>query len=191
MQERVGRRDALVGIGAAAVGAAVGLPAVQRAAADVASEAPEASAAVEAPRPAFGGLAAAAGDDPVRALFGPLREGSPVSTHWRIESVYAVRSGAIPIVMSTIYGGRFAVEIFRHGAGDARPIATAGSLALFLVNQGDGSSPTSELHGLGVMALGRELEARLAQGATLPPGLVTYSRRTSWDPAGDFGVPLG
>jgi hypothetical protein len=179
-------------MGAVAVGAAVGLPEVVRAvpAAAVADEAFTREIPA-APRPAFGGLAAAADDDPVRALFGPLREGSPVSTHWKIESVYALRAGAIPVVMSTTDGGRYALEIFRHSPDGPRPIAVAGSLALFLVNEGDGSMPTSELHGLGVLALGRELEARLAAGAPIPPGLVTHRRREAWEPGGDFGVPLG
>ncbi len=244
MHERVGRRDALLGIGTVTVGAAVGIPAVVRAASPASAVEAEAGASAPPPgSPAFGGLSAAGAEDDVRALFGPLREGEPISTHWRLDAVYSVRAGAIPVSMSTLRalgevtrrsaadpsplaallrpqilevssvgapcergasaperdrvispraltGERFAVEIFRRGADGPPPVATAGSLALYLVNRGDGGSPTPELAGLGVMALARALEARLAAGAPIPPGLVTHRRRSTWEPEGFFDVPL-
>lgn len=179
-QHRFGRREALVGVGTVALGAAVGVPRLieLQASADGPAESVDQPVAHVLPA-----------TDDVRALFGALREGSAISTHWRLESVHAVRAGAIPVVMSTIYGGRFAVEIFRDEADGPTPIARAQGLALHLFNRGDGSSRTAELNGLGVMALGRALEERRAEGAPLPPGLETYRARTSRDPHGVFDIP--
>jgi hypothetical protein len=166
-------------VGAAALGAAIGVPRLLEVDA-VDPSAGEPSASHVAPA-----------TDEVRALFGTLEEGSAISTHWRLESVHAVRAGAIPVVMSTIYGGRFALEIFRDEADGPTPIARARGLALHLLNHGDGSSRTAELNGLGVMALGRALEERRAEGAPLPSGLDTYRRRTARDPEGIFDIPVG
>lgn len=177
-KSRIGRREALMGLGAAALGAVVG---VRHLAGGSGT-----SAASSARPDVAGNRLPAAGDD-VRALFGPLREGSPVSTHWKIEAIYGVREGAVPVVMSTIYGSKFAVEIFRDDPDGPTPVARARGLALHLVNGGDGSSRTSELHGLGVMALGRALQERRAEGAPMPRGLRTFRER---DPNGDFDVPL-
>ncbi len=185
-QHRLGRRDVLVGLGAAAIGGTVGVSAVRRAA-TTATEAPlpePERATPQAPAPL------ASPTDDVRALFGALGEGGPLSTHWRIESVHAVRAGAIPVVMSTIYGQRFAVEIFRADPGGPAPIARAGGLALHLVNRGDGSSRTNELAGLGVMALGRALDEQIAAGAQAPAGLETHRDRTARDPRGSFHIPV-
>ncbi len=196
MNERLGRRDALVGIGAAAVGAASGLPAIVRADGPAASPPSAASAsAVEAgveaeQAPAFGGCAMAATEDRVRALFGALREGSAVSTHWRLEALYGVRGGGFPVVLSNRRGDCFAVEILRRGEDGPPPVATAGPLAFYLVNRGDGGSPTDETNGLGAMALASALEARLRDGAPVPPGLLTQRRRLAWEPDGAFDVPL-
>jgi len=172
----------MIGIGAAAVGAAIGAPRLRL------SE-PAPPAAKPEPHDERASRVAPATEE-VRALFGSLGEGSAISSHWRIESLHAVRSGAIPVVMSTIYGGRFAVEIFRDDPSGPPPIARAGGLALKLVNRGDGGSRTDELRGLGVMALGRALEARLADGAPVPSGLQTFAERMARDPHGAFDVPV-
>lgn len=182
-QHRFGRREALIGAGTVALGAAVGVPRLLEV---EAAAPPPAQSSSQDPAPHV-----APATDDVRALFGELREGSAISTHWHLESIHAVRAGAIPVVMSTIYGGRFGVEIFREEADGPPPIARARGLALHLLNHGDGSSRTAELKGLGVMALGRLLEERRAEGAPLPAGLDTYRRRTARDPDGVFDIPVG
>lgn len=188
-----GRRQVLVGAGAAALGGLVVGPALLRRAAHdghARAERAEDGRVVEASDGGAQPAQLAPADDDVRALFGPLREGSAISTHWRIESLHAARAGAIPLVMSTIDGRRFAVEVFRSDPQGSQPIARAGSLALHLVNQGDGSSRTDELTGLGVMALARALEARLSAGAPIPNALGTHSERTARHPLGSFDVPV-
>lgn len=183
-QDRFGRREVLVGIGAATLGAAIGLPHLANADRTIAGQAPVAP-------PGTVPLVPAAPGDPARLPFGSLTDGSAISTHWRIESVNAIRGGAIPVVMSTIYGGRFAVEIFRADADGPSPIGRARGLALHLVNEGDGASRTNELQGLGVMALGRALDEQLAAGASLPGGLETYRDRMAQAPNGAFAIRLG
>ena len=127
-------------------------------------------------------------DDAVRALFGPLREGSAVGAA-RIEAIYAARAGAIPVVMSA-GGARFAVEVFRAAPDEPAPLGRAGALSLYLVNRGDGGRATPEAFGLGVQALAAALEPRVASGAPIPSALVTIAERRRAHPAGVFPVPL-
>lgn len=184
--DRHGRREALIGIGGVAIGGLIAGAAVSRGGAS-GEAGPEDPLVADGPSAPSRAGRLDAPDDEVRALFGPLVEGSPIATHWRLEAVHGVRAGAIPVVLSTAHGQRFAAEIFRDDPEAARPVARAGGLALYLVNRGDGRSPTDELFGLGVMALGRELEGRLAAGAAVPGGLGKHSER---DPRGVFDVPL-
>src|SRR5690606_5054812 len=89
-QVRVGRREALIGMGAAAAAGLVGAAALRdRVSVPPPGEPPAPS------RPAQAPLAAATPD--VRALFGTLADGAPLSTHWRVETVHAVRAGAVPV----------------------------------------------------------------------------------------------
>lgn len=186
VEKQFGRRGALLGIGLAATGAMT-VGSIDVAADEVAtpprggerpSARPDALAAHELRPPRSS----------VQALFGQLTPGSALSSHWRIEALYDVRAGAIPVVLATLSGHRFAVEVFLGGA-DARALATAGPLALYLVNRGDGSSSSDESAGLGVMALGRALEARFAEGAVVPEGLGTIADRRRQYPVGVFHIP--
>lgn len=127
----------------------------------------------------------------VRRLFAGLEAGAALEDHWRVERVYGVRAGAIPVVLSAVRGGRFAVEIFRHDEAGSDPIGIARPLALHLVNRGDGAASTDELAGLGVQALARALERRLAHGAAAPSTLLTHAERRARHPAGVFHVPVG
>jgi hypothetical protein len=132
-------------------------------------------------------------DADVRALFGPLREGAALGSGFRIETVHGIRGGAIPVVLATASGDRFAVEVFRADPEGPTPIARAGELALHLINRGSGESPTDERAGLAVMALARALEDRVARGAPLPAGLETHRARMANDPFrhGSYALPLG
>ncbi len=133
------------------------------------------------------GLVAA--DDEVRAFFGPLQPGTMIANELRIDAIHGVRAGAIPVVLSK-GERRFAVEILRHEIGSADPIGRAGSLALFLVNRGDGGTVTPEDVGLGVMALAHALEGRLREGASAPDDLWTHRERAARHPHGVFHVPF-
>jgi len=188
VDKRLGRRGAVVGLGVAVAGVAAGFP---RDGSGQAREAepPEAPAdPTERPDPLQAHALREAGDA-VRALFGELTDGADVGTHWRIESLYGLRGGAIPLVLATRSGHRFALEVFR-ASEDPAPLATAGPLGVYVVNRGDGDVPTDEASGLGAIALARALEARLAAGAPVPDDLVTMTERRRRHPTGVFHVPV-
>jgi hypothetical protein len=89
--------------------------------------------------------------------------------------VGAIERGGVPIVLRAQGGDTFRVDALRHDA--ATPgICRAGSLGLYLINQGTGSTQTNEEHGLGVMALGRLLEEREARGGAVPQLLTLQER---------------
>ncbi len=185
------RREVLVGIGVAAVAAAgvvARLPALMPSGVSV-SEALDSSAAASTASgqagPSVGPLVMPARSDDVEALFRSARTGSSlrlegVEDRWDVISVHGVRNGAIPVVLATSAGDRFAVEVFRDTPdGAATPIARAEGLALFLVNGGSGSTPTEEVQGRGVMALRRALAAARRDGAAVPAALQTRDARTA------------
>lgn len=134
------------------------------------------------------GLAVADADS--RATLAGLEPGQVIEGHWRVESVFAVRAGAVPVILSTTHGERFAVEIFRADpSSGAAPLGEAPGLALYLVNRGDGSTGTDEAAGLGVRALGRALAARRA-GEEAPASLTSLGERQRRHPGGIFTVPV-
>lgn len=187
-EKQFGRRGALAGAGLVAAGAAAGLGVISRNA-DEAPGGPDAGLprarpdALEAHR-----LTEATAE--VREFFGGLA-GATVGESWRLEALYSVREGGIPVIMSAANGSRFAVEIFRASeSGDGSPPATAGPLAIYVVDRGDGNQATDEAAGLGAMALGAALEARLADGAPIPQALGTLGERRQRHPAGIFHVPV-
>lgn len=196
--DRIGRRDALVGLGVTAAGTVAAAGLVTGATgggergmqpAGLEPTKGRAPAVAHAPAPTPPGKRLEPASEEVRALFGPLGDGAQLSSHWRVESVHAVHAGAIPVVLSVANGARFAVEVFLDDPA-GRPVARARGLALHVVNRGAGSSPTDERFGLGAMALGRALDARLAEGAPVPGGLCTQPQRAALHPDGVFDVPI-
>ncbi|MBX3273996.1 MAG: hypothetical protein KF729_27270 [Sandaracinaceae bacterium] len=187
-EKQFGRRGAILGIGVAAAGA-VGL-AIPRASDAQARPAGRPSTSTPmGPPDALAAHALRAPGEDVRALFGALGPGAEIGSHWRLEALYAVRAGAIPVVLSTRSGERFGVEIFRASEG-APALATAGGLALYLVNRGDGARASGQAAGLGVEALARVLEGRLTAGAPVPSALTTLDERARAHPTGVFHIPL-
>lgn len=186
-ENRLGRRGALLGIGLAATGAAAVLP--RLAEGDVSTGRAPAPPDPEVRPDVAGAHDLRPADASTRALFGPLAEGTRVEGT-RIEALHAPRAGALPVVLAAPDGTRFAVEVFRLDPSAPPPLAQAGGLALYLVNRGDGRTPTPEPVGLGVRALARALDARLASGASIPAALRTQAERASAHPGGVFHVPL-
>ena len=81
---------------------------------------------------------------------------------WRIVSVHPVKHGAVPVVIESRQGLRFQVDVLRR---DRHPQAKAGVgetrlYALYLVNKGRGSKPTSEEQGVGLLWLAAMLRPR-------------------------------
>ena len=191
--KRLGRRSVMAGIGIAASAAATGAAAgaanglfdsamngVDAAVDARAAAAPSAPDLLQAHH-------LSAPDAEARATLAGLEPGQVIEGHWRVESVFAVRAGAVPVVLSTTRGERFAVEIFRADPSAAAPLAETATLALYLVNRGDGATVTDEAAGLGVRALGRALAARQA---VAPAGLTSLTERQRRHPGGIFHVPV-
>jgi len=121
----------------------------------------------------------------VKALFGTLSTGSRLGAY-TVAAIYPVKLGGIPVVMEH-EGSRFQVDVLRRDDAGPKPVGETPSLALFLVNKGDGSRPTDELPGLGAMALATALASSEAQGAR-PPELLSLKERIAKYPRGDYGV---
>jgi|GEM_PF-4049889 hypothetical protein len=172
------RREVLVGLGVAAAGLGTGASLVASVAADgEPARALEGATATDGPRAAASPLALPPRSDEVDALFGPIGPGTRVGEA-NVVAVHGVRHGAVPVVLEHA-GQRFAVEVFREESGGAPPVVRAAGLALFLVNDGTGHTPTSEAKGLAVIALGRALAARREGGAPLPGSLEARSSRVA------------
>ncbi len=135
--------------------------------------------------PAVGLGMPVAGPD-VRALFGDLAAGGRLGD-WRISRVHGLYLGAIPVVMVDSAGTSFQVDVLRRDADGLQGVGNTDALSLFLANQGNGSRPTDENHGLGVMALAHQLSRR---GPADVPGLLTFSQRREQHPNAVYAVRL-
>jgi hypothetical protein len=84
-----------------------------------------------------------------------------------VQSVARSDDGAILVSMTGADGRQFELELLGH---DARTpgVARAGSLAVYVNNQGRGDTATDEAHGLAAMALARHLAGHEAAGGVLP-----------------------
>ncbi len=107
---------------------------------------------------------------------------------WRVISVLPVKLGGVPVVLESRRGERFQVDILRRdrSARARRGLTETRSYSLFLVNRGQGDTPTREDHGLGVLwlaALLRHREHRLPAAA-----LLTQRERTQRFPRGKFNA---
>ncbi len=127
-------------------------------------------------------------DEAVRKLFGELTAGGALGD-CRVERVYGVYLGAIPVVMTCSRGTRFQVDVLRRESGGPLGVGNTDNLSLFVSNQGDGDTRTDEQQGLAAMTLAAALEERLKAGAE-PPRLMTLDERLRAHPEASFAVPL-
>ena len=123
------------------------------------------------------------------ALFAELGPGT-VLDRWTIVAVHPVRHGALPVVLRARDGAPYQVDVLARDPAGPQGVAETRALSLFVVNRGDGGTPTDEEQGLGAMALARALAEREASGAALP-ALSTFAARQAEHPDGAFAVPLG
>lgn len=82
-----------------------------------------------------------------------------------------IERDALPFELRDPEGNLFVVEAHRHDP-KVPGIARAGSLDVFLVNGGNGTTPTDEARGLGAMALAAILRHRERAGAAPPAQVV-------------------
>lgn len=87
-------------------------------------------------------------------LLAPLSVGSAIGA-WRVERFGRLHAGAVSVELSGATGESFHIDICARddGAGAPVPPARTDRCDLFVANEGGGSDPTPEAHGLAAMAL--------------------------------------
>ena len=85
-------------------------------------------------------------------LIAPLNVGSEIAG-CRVEKVCGVVQGALGLVLSDREGQLFGIEVCAYDPEGPRGPATTSKFQLYIVNEGDGSVPTVEEHGLAAMHL--------------------------------------
>ncbi|HEY8040976.1 MAG TPA: twin-arginine translocation signal domain-containing protein [Polyangiaceae bacterium] len=85
----------------------------------------------------------------------------------RVLTVDRSDDGAVRVRLADAGGAPFELQLFAHDA-KTPGVARAGSLAVYVTNQGGGTAATREEHGLAAIALARHLESRERAGARLP-----------------------
>ena len=119
-----------------------------------------------------------------KALLRELPEGSRLGNKWRVEQIHGVTFGAIPVVLSSIYSGRFQIDIMRRD-DETRGVASTQKLELFVANGGNGHTATDEDHAEAALAMA-EVLARSESAA--PRGLLTLRERHARHPDGFFAA---
>jgi len=107
---------------------------------------------------------------------------------WRVISVLPVRLGAVPVVLESRRGERFQVDILRRDRSTRarRGLAETREYSLFLLNRGQGDTPTQEDHGLAVLWLAALLRPR--EQSSGPVALLTQRERNQRFPRGKFNA---
>lgn len=107
---------------------------------------------------------------------------------WRVVSVFPVKLGAVPVVLESRRGERFQVDILRRDRSTRarRGLAETCEYSLFLLNRGQGDTPTQEDHGLAVLWLAALLRPR--ERATSTVALLTQRERNQRFPRGKFNA---
>lgn len=108
---------------------------------------------------------------------------------WTVVAVHPVTLGALPIVLETVSGHRYQVDVLARDPQGPAGVAETEHFSLYVSNRGDGSSPTDEDQGLGAMALAGALREHERVADSLP-SLLTLRQRNEQHPQGSFGVPL-
>ena len=94
-----------------------------------------------------------------------------------VAAVGASEFGAIPITLVDTRGESFRVDVLRHDPA-APGVARAGSLSVYMCNNGGGSARTHEDHGIAAMEIAAHL-ARCEAAGMRPPSLLTLAQRES------------
>lgn len=109
-------------------------------------------------------------------LIAPLQVGSALGA-WTVVGMTAVRAGAVTVVLANQQGDSYPVDIcLRDDGSDApAPPARTALYDIFVANEGSGSTPTHEDHGLAAMAVAEVVRAN-EHGARID-GLSTQRQR--------------
>ncbi len=98
---------------------------------------------------------------------------------WHIASIEPLDRGAVPVLLNNhTTGARLRLDICARGA-TAAPVAESREFALYLVNNGTGSSRTSREDTLVARALARRLDAERVE---VPASLLSMDARLARHP---------
>ena len=112
----------------------------------------------------------------ITQLLRPLEAGSRFAK-WTVAQVDPLVDGAISVKIRSDEQHTFDLEIMARdtSALAQKPPAQTGKFAIFVVNGGDGWSPTREEQGLAAMTLAKIVEKN--ESAVELPGLLTHAER--------------
>jgi len=117
-----------------------------------------------------------------------LAAGTPVG-HGVVEAVLPLTAGAVPVVMRTLAGERFQVDILRRDPRGPAGVADTARLSLFVVNRGDGATRTHEAQAHAARSLATWLAARETDASVACLGhLLSHPERQRAHPAGVFSL---
>lgn len=132
-----------------------------------------------------GGLAGALAANAVGALdvpgaASPAAGSVPVQVgqrfgRWTVSAVHPVQDGALDVTVQGADGKAFVLQVLARDPSPLalQPPATTQGLAVFVLNAGDGVSPTDEEQGLAAMTLAHHLESSGHGGPVA--GLLTHA----------------
>lgn len=141
--------------------------------------------AAVAPRPEAPGLPAppraAVADDgeSLWPLLAPLTPAAQVARGWRIQEVSVISDGGACVTLVSDHG-KARVHVCRHDGNDQRAMTHSTELDLFLMNGGDGLSPTDETLAGAVETLALVLQHNETAGVEVPDALMTHSARLNF-----------
>ena len=115
-----------------------------------------------------------------------LRTGAPIGTHGVFVAVLAAHAGAVPVVMRTLEGERFQIDVMRRDPRGPTGVAETAHFALFIANRGDGSTRTDEAQAHAARALAGWIAVR--EGSESPLELLSFRERHRAHPEGVFSL---
>jgi hypothetical protein len=121
--------------------------------------------------------ATASASPQIEPLLAPLERGSTLAGGWVLSKVSAVLCGAS--VLSLVHPERklqASVHVCRRG-GSVRGIAHSDTLELFVMNNGDGKSPTDESIARAAREIAAALAANERAGVGVPEKLLRQDER--------------
>lgn len=119
-------------------------------------------------------------DSPVGAhpLLAPLGVGSRLG-RWTVQKVDASEGEVLAVLFEDAQGATFQLDVCRRDDSEsaARAPGQSRHFSVFVANEGDGSTPTHEDHGLCAMALAEVISGN--EGGVSPHTFSTLSQRTA------------
>lgn len=115
-----------------------------------------------------------------------LRAGTSLGGRGSVEAVLPIHNGAVPVVMRTLDGERFQIDLLRRDPDGPGGVAATAQFDLFITNRGDGSTRTDEAQAHAARALAGWIAAR--EGSAPALELLSFRERRRSHPEGVFSL---